>query len=60
MRAKVWKSGGTEPTAWTRTSYRHTAGLQVAGGVGMYYYLSGSTTNPPVVFSTDGFRVATP
>ena len=26
----------------------------------MYYYLSGSTTNTPVVFSTDGFRVADP
>jgi hypothetical protein len=56
----VWKAGGTEPTAWTRTTTDSTAGLQVAGGVGVYYYLSGTTNNPPVVFSTDGFRVTTP
>ena len=60
LRAKVWKSGTTEPAAWTRTGTDSTAGLQVAGGVGMYYYVSGSTTNSPVVFSTDGFRVAAP
>ena len=60
VRAKVWKSGGTEPTTWTRTATDSTAGLQVAGSVGMYYYLSSSTNNAPVVFSTDGFRVATP
>ncbi len=60
VRAKVWKSGGTEPTTWTRTATDSTAGLQVAGSVGMYYYLSSSTNNAPVVFSTDGFSVATP
>ena len=56
LRAKIWKSGTTEPAAWTRTGTDSTSGLQVAGGVGMYYYLSSSTTNSPVVFSTDGFR----
>ena len=60
LRAKIWKVGSTEPAAWTRSGTDSTAGLQVAGGVGMYYYLSGSTTNSPVVFSTDGFRVRTP
>ena len=60
VQAKVWKSGGTEPTAWTRSATDSTAGLQVAGSVGMYYYLSGSTTNSPVVFSTDGVRVSNP
>ncbi len=60
LRAKIWKSGTAEPPSWTRTGSDSTAGLQVAGGVGMYYYLSGSTTNSPVVFSTDGLRVSTP
>jgi large repetitive protein len=60
LRAKIWKSGTTEPAAWTRTASDSTAGLQVAGGVGMYYYVSGSTTNSPTVLSTDGFRVSTP
>ncbi|WP_377644478.1 PKD domain-containing protein [Oryzobacter terrae] len=60
LRAKIWKSGTTEPAAWTRTGTDSTAGLQVAGGVGMYSYLSGSTTNSPVVFTIDGFRVRTP
>jgi len=57
LRARVWKSGTTEPATWTRTGSDSTASLQVAGGVGMYYYLSGSTTNSPVLFTTDGFRV---
>ncbi len=60
LRAKIWKSGTTEPATWTRTGTDSTAGLQVAGGVGMYFYASGSTTNSPVVFSIDGFRVRTP
>jgi PKD repeat protein len=60
IRAKIWKTGTAEPAAWTRTGTDTTAALQVAGGVGMYYYLSGSTTNSPVVISTDGFRVSTP
>ncbi|MFZ1286058.1 MAG: LamG-like jellyroll fold domain-containing protein [Candidatus Phosphoribacter sp.] len=60
LSAKLWKSGTSEPGAWTRTGTDGTAGLQVAGGVGMYYYLSGSATNGPVVFSTDGFRVRVP
>ncbi len=57
VRAKVWKFGGTEPAAWTRSATDATVGLQVVGSVGMYYYLSGSTTNGPVVFSTDGVEV---
>ena len=60
LRAKIWKSGTTEPTAWTRTGTDTTAALQVAGSVGTYYYLSGSATNGPVVISTDGVRVRTP
>jgi PKD repeat protein len=60
LRAKVWKSGTTEPTTWTRTATDSTAGFQTAGAVGMYYYLSSSATNSPVVMSTDGFRVRTP
>jgi PKD repeat protein len=58
LRAKIWKSGTLEPASWTRQGTDNTAGLQVAGGVGIYYYLSGSTSNIPVVFSVDGVRVS--
>ncbi|MFT3970694.1 MAG: PKD domain-containing protein [Micropruina sp.] len=60
LKAKVWKSGGTEPTAWTRTATDSTSGFQSAGWVAVYYYVSSSSTNEPVVFSTDGVRVSKP
>lgn len=55
LRAKVWKSTAAEPTSWTATSSDSTSGLQAAGSVGLYSYLSGSTTNAPVVVSYDDF-----
>jgi len=56
IRAKAWK-GATEPTSWTSSTTDTTAALQGAGAVGLYTYLSGSTTNGPVVFSYDGLLV---
>lgn len=49
LRAKVWRADATEPTAWTVSTTDSTAALQVAGGVGLYSYLSGSATNGPIV-----------
>ena len=48
LRAKIWKSGTSEPSDWRLTSTDATAALQNAGGVGFYSYLSGSATNGPV------------
>lgn len=52
-RAKIWKVGAPEPTAWTLTSTDSTAGYQVAGSAGIYTYVSGSVTNGPVVIGVD-------
>jgi PKD repeat protein len=52
LKVKVWK-GATEPEAWTLTASDSTASLQVAGGVGLETYVSGSASNLPVVFSFD-------
>jgi len=57
LRAKVWKTSATEPAAWLLTATDGTAGLQGAGGVGVWAYLSGSATNAPVTASVDNLSV---
>lgn len=56
LRAKVWKSGTTEPPAWQVTASDTTAALQTAGSVGIYSYVSGSATSP-VTLSVRGYKV---
>ncbi|AQP46315.1 hypothetical protein BW730_00745 [Tessaracoccus aquimaris] len=48
LRVKVWRTGTAEPTAWTLSFSDSSAGLQQAGSVGIYSYLSGSATNGPI------------
>ena len=59
VRIKVW-TGATEPTAWLLSRTDSTAGLQTAGSVGFYDYVSGSATNAPVVFRHDDLWVGPP
>jgi PKD repeat protein len=59
LQAKVWKDGTAEP-AWQSTATDSTQSLQAAGTVGIYSYLSGSTTNAPVAFSYDELWVGPP
>ncbi|ARC57720.1 Protease 1 [Frondihabitans sp. 762G35] len=51
VRAKIWATGTTEPTAWAETATDSYAALQNPGGVGVVGYLSGSATNLPQVVS---------
>ena len=60
LRVKIWKSTVTEPAAWSLTSTDSTAGFQVAGSIGMYAYLSSSSTNGPVVYALDELWVGPP
>jgi PKD repeat protein len=53
LRAKVWAVGSAEPANWTLSVTDSTSGLQVAGGIGLGAYLSGSATNGPVTTSFD-------
>lgn len=45
--AKVWPSDAAEPAAWTVTVNDATAALQVAGGIVVSSYASGTSTNTP-------------
>jgi hypothetical protein len=60
VRARVWVHGTTEPTTWQRSVTDSTAGLQEAGTVGLYAYLSASSTVTPVVFRVDDLLVDAP
>lgn len=60
LRAKAWRDGSTEPAAWLLNLTDSTAGLQVAGSVGILYYLSGSATNSPVTLTVDDLMAGAP
>jgi len=51
LRAKVWKSGTTEPSAWNVTATGSTASYQKAGHVALNSYLSSSATVAPLTVS---------
>lgn len=53
IRAKVWKVGTTEPSTWQVSITDSTAGLQTAGSIGLYSYLSRTATPTPSVISYD-------
>ncbi|UDY35504.1 PKD domain-containing protein [Dermatobacter hominis] len=55
LAAKVWKDGTAEPGAWQLQSTDTTAALQASGSVGIWDYLSGTSTNGPIVMSVDDF-----
>ena len=54
LNGKVWADGTAEPTAWTLTTTDSEPTLQVSGQIGVTTYLSGTTTNGPVVFTVGG------
>jgi PKD repeat protein len=56
LRAKVWEAGTPEPAAWLATATDTTTGLQSAGGVGLWVYLSSAAANAPVTVSFDDLR----
>ncbi len=55
LKLKAWRSGTSEPGSWAISTTDETGGLQTAGSVGMYFYLSGSATNAPVTLTVDDF-----
>jgi PKD repeat protein len=60
IRAKVWKTGTTEPAAWQRSVTDNTTGLQTAGHVGFSSCVSSSATNGPITISVDQLVVTAP
>ena len=51
LRAKVWRTDGTEPSSWSTSTTDTTTGLQAAGGIAVQGYLSGSATAAPVTLT---------
>lgn len=60
VRAKVWKTSQSEPGSWELSETDNNSELQAAGGVGLVGYLSGSSTNFPIVISFDEFEAIEP
>ncbi|MGY3317957.1 PKD repeat protein [Arthrobacter sp. TE12232] len=60
LSAKVWRASAAEPAAWQLSASDSTPELQVAGGAGLVGYLSGSSTNFPVVLRFDTLAVKIP
>jgi PKD repeat protein len=57
LRAKLWRQGTTEPTAWMVSGTDSTAALQTTGAVGFHSFLAGTVTNAPVVARFDDLKV---
>ncbi len=55
IRIRAWADGSPEPAIWQYTATDSTAALQAAGGVGLRTYISGATSNAPLVFTFDDF-----
>jgi PKD repeat protein len=58
IRVKAWADGQAEPAGWHFTATNSTAVVQTAGGVGLRAYIS--STNVPITFGFDDFRVTSP
>ncbi len=60
VRAKLWRAGAAEPGAWMASATDNVAGLQNAGTAGVHSFLSGATTNAPVVAQFDNVVITRP
>jgi PKD repeat protein len=60
VRARVWKTGTTEPTTWQRSVTDSTAGLQTPGHVAVSSYVSSGATNGPITIAVDQLVVTAP
>jgi PKD repeat protein len=60
LAGKAWFDGSAEPASWQVQTTDATGALQQPGGMGVYTYLSSSTTNAPVIVSADNLRAIQP
>lgn len=58
LSAKAWKVGTPEPAAAQVTATDNTAALQAPGSFQVVSYLSGSSTNAPVMVSVDNLLIS--
>lgn len=57
VRAKVWKVGTSEPSAWMSTATDASAALQTTGSIGLRTELGSAATNAPVRATFDDLWV---
>jgi len=57
IRVRAWADGSAEPSTWNYTQTNSNASLQGAGLLGLRTYIASATTNAPVTFSFDDYRV---
>ena len=57
LKTKVWRATDAEPAAWNSQASDTTAGLQVAGGLGLQSYTSSTVGNTPAVVKFDNLTV---
>jgi PKD repeat protein len=57
VRAKLWRTGQAEPTAWQASVTDSTAALQASGTIGLRTYLSASATATPATVKFDNYLV---
>ncbi len=60
IRARAWAQAAAEPTTWLVSTTDSTAGMQVAGAIGINSYYSSSATNAPLVLSVDDLTAVVP
>lgn len=53
IEAMTWRTGDPEPAQWQLSATDTTPALQVAGGIGVSFYLGGTATVVPVTVSID-------
>ncbi|MEP7377990.1 MAG: putative Ig domain-containing protein, partial [Chloroflexota bacterium] len=56
IRVRAWADGSAEPVTWQYNATNSVASLQAAGAVGVRGYMSGATTNAPILLTFDDFR----
>ncbi len=60
VRARAWDAAAAEPTDWLVSTTDSTAGMQVAGAIGINSYYSSTATNAPLVLSVDDLAAVVP
>ena len=60
IRARAWDPTTAEPTGWLVSATDSTAGMQVAGAIGINSYYSSTATNAPLVLSVDDLLADVP
>ena len=57
---RAWDAAAAEPTDWLVSTTDSTAGMQVAGAIGINSYYSSTATNAPLVLSVDDLVAVVP